>query len=87
MVRRMLQIAVVVLALAVAAGAVWAGEVVGKIQKVDKDQRQFVLEDGTQLWAPEGTSLEQFNEGTKIKASYEEKDGKNVTTSIEVVNE
>jgi Cu/Ag efflux protein CusF len=80
-----LRVVVLALALALTAGAVWAGEVVGKIQKVDQDQKMFVLEDGTQLWAPDGTLLDQLKEGTKIKAAYEEKDGKNWATSIEVV--
>ena len=88
MTRWMLKVVVLALALTVAAGgAVWADEVVGKIQKVDQDQKMFVLEDGTELWAPEGTALDQFKEGTKIKASYEQKDGKKQATSIEVVAE
>jgi hypothetical protein len=81
----MLQVAVLVVALTVVIGGVWAEEVVGKIQKVDQDQKMFVLEDGTELVAPDGTSFEQFKEGTKIKASYEQKDGKKQATSIEVV--
>jgi Cu/Ag efflux protein CusF len=82
-----LRLVVLALALAMVAGTAWAGEVVGKIQKVDQDQKMFVLEDGTQLWAPEGTSMDQLKEGTRIKAAYEEKDGKNWATSIEVVAE
>ena len=82
-----IRVAVLGLALAFAAGAVWAEEVVGKIQKVDETQKMFVLEDGTELWAPEGTSLDQLKEGTKIKAAYEEKDGKKMASSIEVVSE
>jgi hypothetical protein len=75
------------LALTLAVGVAWAGEVVGKIQKFDQDQKMFVLEDGTQLWVPDGTPTEQLKEGTKVKAAYEEKDGKNWATSIEVVAE
>ncbi|MBI2461299.1 MAG: DUF1344 domain-containing protein [Candidatus Rokubacteria bacterium] len=83
----MVRMAVVGLALAVLVGAAWAGEVTGKIQKVDQEQKMFVLEDGTQLFAPEGLSLEKLSEGTKVKASYEERDGKNWATAIEVVSE
>ena len=69
------------------AGAAWADEVVGKIQKMDQDQRTFVLEDGTELSVAEGVAIDSLTEGKKVKASYDEKDGKKVVTSIEVVAE
>lgn len=83
----MVRMAALGLALAVLAGAAWAGEITGKIQKVDQEQKMFVLEDGTQLFAPEGLSLEKLSEGTTVKASYEERDGKNWATAIEVVSD
>lgn len=85
--RWMVRMAVLALALAVLAGAAWAGEVTGKIQKVDQEQKMFVLEDGTQLFTPEGFSLEKLREGMGVKASYEERDGKNWATAIEIVSE
>jgi hypothetical protein len=71
----------VVLALSMAA---WAGELEGKIQKVDPADRMFVLEDGTQVWVAEGVPMDKLKEGAKIKASYEERDGKKIATTFEV---
>ena len=70
--------------LVVSAGGVWAGQVGGKIQKVDPADRIFVLEDGTQLWMAEGVSMDALKEGASVKATYEERDGKKIVTSIEV---
>jgi Cu/Ag efflux protein CusF len=78
---------VAALALALVLGlsmAAWAGEVSGKIQAVDSAERVLTLEDGTKLWLAEGISLDNLKEGAKVKASYEERDGKNVVTSIDV---
>jgi Cu/Ag efflux protein CusF len=78
---------VAALALALVLGlsmAAWAGEVSGKIQAVDSAERVITLEDGTKLWLAEGISLDNLREGAKVKASYEERDGKNVVTSIDV---
>jgi ferric-dicitrate binding protein FerR (iron transport regulator) len=65
------------------AGA-WAGEVEGKIQSLDSSDRMIVLEDGTRLWLAEGLSMDTLKEGAKVKASFEERDGKNVVTGITV---
>lgn len=70
--------------LIVSAGGVWAGEVGGKIQKVDAADRMFVLEDGTQLWMAEGLSMDALKEGAAVKAAYDERDGKKIVTSFEV---
>ena len=80
--RRTLAIVAVLLSLVV--GPVWADEVSGKIQKVDKSDRSIVLEDGTQLWLAESVSADALKEGATVKASYEEKDGKKVVTKIDV---
>jgi hypothetical protein len=66
-----------------AAGA-WADEVQGKVQTVNAAERMIVLEDGTQIWIAEGLALDDLKEGSTIKASYEERDGKKVATTIEV---
>lgn len=80
--RRIMGLAVaVVLALSMAA---WAGELEGKIQKVDQADRMFVLEDGTQVWVAEGVPIDKLKEGAKVKASYEERDGKKIATTLEV---
>jgi Cu/Ag efflux protein CusF len=72
---------VLVLGLSMAAGA---GEVTGKIQAVDSTERVVTLDDGTKLWIAEGVSIDNLKEGAKVKASYEERDGKNVVTSLDV---
>jgi hypothetical protein len=75
---------VVAVLLAVSVTAAWADEVSGKVQKVEPADRMIVLEDGTQLWIAEGLSMDNVKEGATVKASYEEKDGKKVISSLEV---
>jgi hypothetical protein len=70
-----------VLGLSMVAGA---GEVTGKIQAVDSTERVITLDDGTKLWIAEGVSIDNLREGARVKASYEERDGKNVVTSLDV---
>jgi hypothetical protein len=73
-----------VLALAVS-GAAWAAEVQGKIKSVDTSEKSFVLEDGSKIWLAEGAvEVETLKEGAEVTASYDEKDGKNVATRVEV---
>ncbi len=64
--------------------AAWAGETSGKIQSVDPVDRAIVLDDGTKLWVAEGLPLDALREGAWVKASYEERDGKNIVTMYEV---
>jgi hypothetical protein len=64
--------------------AAWAGDVAGKVQSVDTGERMITLEDGTKLWISEGLAIDSLKEGAKVKASFEERDGKNVVTSFEV---
>jgi hypothetical protein len=70
--------------LVLSAASVWAGEIQGKIQKVNPADRMFVLEDGTQLWVAEGLSVDTLKEGASVKATFEERDGKKVVTNFEV---
>ena len=70
--------------LTLSAAAAWAGEIEGTIQKLDPAERTFVLDNGTQLWLAEGLSMENLKEGATVKASYEERDGKNVVTTLDV---
>jgi Protein of unknown function (DUF1344) len=64
----------------------WAEDISGKIQSVDTAERTFVLEDGSKIWVAEGVPMEALKEGATVKASYEERDGKKVATSVEVSN-
>ena len=74
----------VALLLVFAVGRAWAEEIQGKIKSVDPSERSIVLEDGTQLWVAEGLAMDTLKEGASVKASYEVRDGKNVTTGFEV---
>jgi len=64
----------------------WAEEVSGKIKTVDAVQRMIVLEDGSVIWIAEGIAIETLQEGKSVKASYEEREGKKVATSVEVAD-
>jgi Protein of unknown function (DUF1344) len=65
-------------------GAAAAADVEGKVRAVDQSEKSFVLEDGTKIWLGDGVSMDKLKEGSDVKASYEEKDGKNMATSVEV---
>ena len=83
--RKALGIALILL-LVVSVVSSWAADVEGKVQKVDSIDRVIVLEDGTRLWVAEGLALDNLKEGMKVKASYEERDGKNVITNLQVAD-
>src|SRR5712691_1109373 len=73
-----------VMILLVGALVALAGETAGKIQSVDPADRAVVLDDGTKLWMAEGLPLDDLKQGARIKASYEERDGRNIVTAFEV---
>src|SRR5712691_5827300 len=73
-----------VMILLVGALVALAGETAGKIQSVDPEDRAVVLDDGTKLWMAEGLPLDDLKQGARIKASYEERDGRNIVTAFEV---
>ena len=85
--------ALVLAGLFAVAGVALAGDMEGKIQSVDPMNKEIVLDDGTKLALDENTqimiegktgNLEDLKEGSKVKASSQEKDGKNVATMLEV---
>lgn len=65
-------------------GAAFAADVEGKIKSVDTSEKSFTLEDGTKVWIGDSVAIDKLKEGADVKASYEEKDGKNMATSVEV---
>ena len=65
--------------------AAWAADLEGKVQTVVIAERMVILEDGKQVWIAEGLSMEELKEGAQVKVAYEERDGKLVATSVEVV--
>ena len=64
--------------------AVAGGEHKGKIVTFDSGDRLVVFEDGTKVWLSEGLTVEGLKEGAMIKVTYEERDGKNVVTAVEI---
>jgi Cu/Ag efflux protein CusF len=90
----MKQVVVLVLAAAfVCGGVAMAADTQGKIQSIDAANKQVSLDNGTMLVLDEAVmitiegkegKLEDLKEGSKVKASYEEKDGKNVAKMLEV---
>lgn len=74
-------------------GLAVAAEMEATIQSIDPAAKEMVLDDGTKLTWSEDTkfsvkgqeaTLEEVKEGAKVKASYEEKDGRNVLGTIDV---
>jgi Cu/Ag efflux protein CusF len=65
-----------------------AADIQGKVKTWDPATKMITLEDGTQLsMAPDAKMMgDQVKEGSTVKASYDEKDGKKVITQIEVKN-
>ncbi len=76
--------AVLALLLGLSTAGAWAAEVSGKIKSVDPGQRAIVLEDDSIIWIAEGLPMDNLQEGKSVKASYEEREGKKVATSVEV---
>jgi len=72
------------LLLSVGLTAAWAGDISGKVQTIDSAERAIVLDNGSKLWVAEGVPMDSLKEGDNVKASYEDRDGKMVVTSIEV---
>lgn len=60
-----------------------AQEIQGTIKSVDAAERTFTLDNGTQVWVAEGVSMDAVKEGASVKATYEERDGKKVVTTVE----
>ncbi|HSB70659.1 MAG TPA: hypothetical protein VLT62_15135 [Candidatus Methylomirabilis sp.] len=61
-------------------------QVEGKIKSLDPSGRMLTLEDGTRLMIPPTVSVPRgtLKEGAIVKASFEERSGQKVVTSLEV---
>ena len=65
--------------------AAGAQQVQGKITTLDPSRKMLTLEDGTRLTIPPTVQLPGgIKEGSIVKASFEERSGENVVTSLEV---
>jgi len=62
----------------------WAAQIEGKIQAFDPTERSVVLDNGSKLWLPGDANVDGLKEGAEVKVMYEERDGKNVVTDIDV---
>jgi Protein of unknown function (DUF1344) len=77
-------VVVLTLTLVLAAPAVWAADIEGKIQSIDAGERSLTLDNGTKIWLAEGVAVDAVKEGAEVTVSYEERDGKPVATSVEM---
>jgi Cu/Ag efflux protein CusF len=70
------------------ASVAWAADIEGKVKTWDAAAKMITLEDGTQLTVAADAKMmgDPVKEGSTVKASYDEKDGKKVITQIEVKN-
>lgn len=61
-----------------------AKEVQGKVRSLDRSRKTVTLEDGTKLTIPESIKITSgsLKKGAMVIATYEEKDGQKVVTSI-----
>lgn len=85
---------VAVLALTFAlAGVVLAGETLGTIQVINPTMKELLLDNGSTLAVDQDTkimvegkegNLEDLKAGDQVRASFQEKDGKSVATSLDV---
>ena len=80
---RFVRIMLVIMLLATPIVALGA-EVQGKVKTVDTNDRVVTLEDGTRISVPDGITLDNVKEGAEITVSYEERDGKNHATDIQM---
>ena len=80
---KVLCVALTVLLVLSVAGA-WAAEVEGKIQTLDTSDRTMVLDNGMRVTVADGVAIEGLREGSEVKVTFEERDGKNVATIVEV---
>jgi hypothetical protein len=81
---RSIIVVIVAVSLTLSFGIGWAEDVGGKVQSVNVTERSFTLDDGTQIYLAEGIPAESIKEGSKVKVTFEERDGKKVATTVEV---
>ena len=77
-------------ALAIAAvvtvpAAAWAEEKEGKITKWESSSRTVTFDDGSTYQFNETVKTETIKEGSRIKVTYDEKDGKYTATKYEIL--
>ena len=68
-----------------AAPAMKDKHVQGAVKSVDAAKKTVTLQDGTTLMVADAAALKELKPGSMIKASYEDRSGQKMATSIEVV--
>lgn len=84
----MSRVVTILAALLLVASVAWAADIEGKVKTWDPTTKMITLEDGTQLSVAADAKMmgDPVKQGSTVKASYNEKDGKKVVTQIEVKN-
>jgi hypothetical protein len=86
---------VVVVAISVCAGPIWAngpggestGVATGQVRLVNRTQGLLELTDGTLLWTPDVRQLEGLTDGMKLRVHFEDSFRRNRILSIERVDQ
>jgi Cu/Ag efflux protein CusF len=60
-------------------------QVTGAVKSVDQAKKMVTLDDGTSLMVSDAAQLKDIKPGAMVKASYSEKGGMKMATSIEVM--
>lgn len=76
--------AIVAIAFLTVVPIVSAAEVEGKVANIDMAGRVITLDDGTALKVMSAAQLRDIKPGANVKASYEERNGEKIATSIRV---
>jgi Cu/Ag efflux protein CusF len=84
----MSRVVTILAAVLLVASVAVAADIEGKVKTWDPATKMITLEDGTQLSVAADAKMmgNPVKEGSTVKASYDEKDGKKVITQIEVKN-
>jgi len=81
---RSLAVIAVLCALVFVVAPALAAELEGKIQSVNASERTITLDSGTTVWLADGISTNGLQEGAEVKVSIDDRDGKQVATSVDV---
>ena len=77
-------LALAVVALLTVVPIAGAADIEGTVTKVDMAGRVVTLDDGTALKVMNAAQLRDIKPGASVKASYEERNGEKIATSISV---
>jgi Cu/Ag efflux protein CusF len=61
-----------------------AAEIEGTVQSIDMNSKAITLGDGTTIMVVDAAQLQNVKPGMNVKASYEERAGQKIATSIKV---